>query len=196
MLPVRTDAVDWERAPGAGRYARVERERRFLLSALPAGLAGARTIDDRYVVGTRLRLRRVHDGRATVFKLGQKVRPDDGDPARVMVTNMYLTEAEYAVLAALPAAVLSKTRRLWDVDGHTFAVDEFSGLLRGLLLAEVEVDDLAAAVPVRSPVVREVTSDDRFSGGRLAHTTPGEAAELLRDAAELLVGLSPSHLRS
>lgn len=45
------------------KYAPVERERRFLMTGPPAGSAGAavRRVDitDRYLTGTRLRLRRV-----------------------------------------------------------------------------------------------------------------------------------------
>jgi hypothetical protein len=59
-----------------GKYARVERERRFLLAGPPATIAAApRQITDRYVTGTRLRLRRVgHPGGGpSEFKLTQKV---------------------------------------------------------------------------------------------------------------------------
>jgi hypothetical protein len=44
-----------------GKYARVERERRFLLAGPPPAPAvtASRRITDRYLPGTRLRLRRV-----------------------------------------------------------------------------------------------------------------------------------------
>ena len=44
-----------------GKYARIERERRFLLAGppLPMAVAGRRRITDRYLPGTRLRLRRI-----------------------------------------------------------------------------------------------------------------------------------------
>jgi len=55
-----------------------------------------------------------------VFKLGQKVRLDVNDPETVKLTNVYLSDEEFAVLASLPAAELCKTRwwvawagRLW-----------------------------------------------------------------------------------
>jgi len=44
------------------KYARIERERRFLLATPPAGIdlaAGYRQLDDLYLEGTRLRLRSV-----------------------------------------------------------------------------------------------------------------------------------------
>ena len=44
-----------------GKYARVERERRFLLAGPPrtSAVTASRRITDRYLPGTRLRLRRV-----------------------------------------------------------------------------------------------------------------------------------------
>lgn len=60
------------------RYARPERERRFLLAKRPAG-AAERTarIVDRYLVGTRLRLRQMTETHGsslrTYYKLTQKV---------------------------------------------------------------------------------------------------------------------------
>ena len=63
-------------SPG-GKYARVERERRFLLSAPPpaSAVTGSRRITDRYLPGTRLRLRRVDFpcDQASEFKFTQKV---------------------------------------------------------------------------------------------------------------------------
>jgi hypothetical protein len=60
-----------------GRYARIERERRFLLAGppLPAAVTGRRRITDRYLPGTRLRLRRIDDLRSAdrEFKFTQKV---------------------------------------------------------------------------------------------------------------------------
>jgi len=59
-----------------GKYARVERERRFLLAGSPSASAvtARRRITDRYLPGTRLRLRRVEnlDSGAREYKLTQK----------------------------------------------------------------------------------------------------------------------------
>ena len=76
---------DPQGVPRAGKYARVERERRFLLADLPARAAAAtpRRITDRYLTGTRLRLRLVEhqDGGGCVYKLTQKV-PAGPAPSR------------------------------------------------------------------------------------------------------------------
>lgn len=91
-----------------------------------------------------------------------------------------MSAEEHARLSALPAAVLTKTRQICPYDGRAFVLDDFTGVLAGLRLAEVEVADLAAPVALPPWAGREVTHDDRFSGGRLAVAGAAEVAELLR----------------
>jgi hypothetical protein len=126
----------------------------------------ARLIEDRYLPGTGLRLRKVTapDG-SIVYKFGKKYR-GAGLSSRPM-TNIYLDAAEHAVLAAMPAALLVKRR--YDVGGR-FAIDVFEGALSGLVLAEVSADDDAALAAITAPswCVAEVTDDPAYAGGTLA----------------------------
>ena len=115
-----------------GKYARPECERRFLLSAVPAGATSPVAITDRYVQGTRLRLRSMDaDGQAPVFKFGQKLRPRPEDPSVVMITNIYLSASEYELLAQLPAEVIEKTRWAAPLEDSLLAIDEFHGRAGG-----------------------------------------------------------------
>ncbi|MEU2956994.1 hypothetical protein ACIOUE_28540 [Streptomyces xanthochromogenes] len=155
-----------------GKYARVERERRFLLAAAPSGSAvnEARRIHDRYLVGTRLRLRRVEwAGGGCEFKLTQKVPAAGHGVVQGLITNTYLSAAEYDLLASLPAAVLSKTR----ISVPPLGVDVFDGPLRGLVLAEAEftTDEEAQLFVPPHQCVAEVTEDARSTGGRLVETS-------------------------
>ncbi|WP_027343150.1 CYTH domain-containing protein [Hamadaea tsunoensis] len=163
------------RRPGEGKYAKLEYERRFLLSRLPADAVDPCLIEDRYVTGSRFRVRRMERDGQVVHKFCQKVRPDGGGPLVVAITNMYLSTAEYALLSSLPAATLSKTRWQWG----PFAVDEFHGPLSGLLLAETELADPHQDVPVRDPMTAEVTNDERFTGGFLATADAEQITDLL-----------------
>ncbi len=83
----------------AGKYAHLELERRFLLAEVPADTdeASGRRIHDRYIIATRLRLRRVDPlaGGATEYKLGQKDTPDPTFLPRMRHTSLYLTADEY-----------------------------------------------------------------------------------------------------
>jgi CYTH domain-containing protein len=181
-VTVTASLDDWWREPGKGRYAQPERERRLLLASVPRDVTDPRVVEDRYLHGTRLRLRRVTDGDRAVHKLTQKVRPDAGDGSLVMTTNIYLDADEYDRLLALPGATLTKTRHRWRRGAHALAVDEFTELFAGLVLAEIDTEgaEEAARFEVTAPVVADVTSDDRFSGAALAHADDRQRVELLR----------------
>lgn len=179
------------------RYAHLERERRFLLPAAPTGPAVAvpetrvLRIEDRYLRGTRLRLRTVQEaGLAPVRKLGQKVRPNQDHPSTVEHTTMYLDDPETAALLALAADALAKTRTLHPWHGLAVAVDVFAGPLTGLVLAEVDLGD-AGLLPASGPPVAwiaDVTDDERFTGGHLARTSATQLTALLREFGVVAAG--------
>jgi CYTH domain-containing protein len=148
------------------KYAVVESERRFLVGSLPAGVERVAEISDRYVTGTRIRLREVVDADGTVVrKLGHKVRLGDG-PERIACTSVYLDDAEWAALAVLPATLLRKRRHHVHLDGQHVAVDEFPD---GTLMAEIDGGDQPASeVPAGLDVVREVTLDEAWTGQALS----------------------------
>ncbi len=157
-----------DRRPGHGRYAHIEREQRWLLPTVPAGAEPLAEIIDRYIVGTRMRLRRVVAGDGVTLKLAQKVRDNADDPEIVRLTNMYLSVAEYELLSRLPFAELRKTRRTLSIGTHIFAIDEFHGRHHGLVLGETELGDGAPLLALPSFAQHDVTHDDRYSGGALA----------------------------
>ncbi|WP_435741680.1 hypothetical protein [Nocardioides sp. SYSU DS0663] len=148
------------------KYAVVERERRYLLSKLPTGVASRQEIVDRYLDGTRLRLREVHEEDGTVVrKLGHKVRLTDG-PREVACTNLYLDEVEWALLSSLPARILRKTRYLVPWGRSQVAIDEHED---GTLVAEIDDgDEPSACLPDWLDVVRDVTDDESWTGGAIA----------------------------
>jgi CYTH domain-containing protein len=151
------------------KYARVEIERRFLLAGVPEDVEviAVDEIHDRYLDGTRLRLRRMaRAGGATQLKLTQKLPEPDGGARQGALTTIYLSEIEHAAIARVPAAELRKSR----LSIAPYGVDVFHGALKGLHLAEAEfttLQDAAALVPAAF-CRAEVTSDRRFTGGELA----------------------------
>ena len=168
-------------ATGAGRYARVERERRYLLRELPPGLKLSdphTQITDNYVTGTRLRLRKVRDPRTNewTLKLTQKHAPSPPDFSRTLITNIYLSPYEYEVLSVFEGNELRKNRYPYAHEGRVYAVDLFLGPLRGLILAETEFDDDAEmdAFPAPSFAHLDVTRDELFTGARLVELTAEE----------------------
>jgi hypothetical protein len=143
-----------------------------------------RLLEDRYLLGTRLRLRRVTRSgaagaaEAPEHKLGQKTRPDPADPGLVLHTTMYLSADEHSRLAVLPGADLRKVRHAVAHAGRGFAVDVFGGRHAGLVLVEIELADggRVEPPPFAGP---EVTGDERFTGGWLAFASDEALVEVL-----------------
>jgi CYTH domain-containing protein len=149
------------------KYARIERERRFLVDRFPSGdIVRTRHITDRYIDGTLLRLREQTDeGVGAIFKLTQKVPVVANGAQQGLITTIYLTEGEFRLLSQLPGKMLSKVR----YSVPPLGIDVFEGTLEGLRLAEAEFNSAAEADAFVLPdfVLHEVTGDVRFTGGQL-----------------------------
>jgi CYTH domain-containing protein len=171
-----------------GKYALIERERRFLLRDLPAPLTRASEhvqIWDNYITGTRLRLRRIRVPRTKerVWKLTQKYAPAPPDFSRTVITNIYLSPAEYEVLSVFEGNEIRKNRYRFEHEGRAYSIDIFLGVLWGLVLAETsfETDDEMRDFALPPFAVRDVTEDEMFTGGRLVELTADDLrAELER----------------
>ena len=172
--------------PAESKYARVERERRYLLQDLPEGLTRASPhvqITDNYLTGTRLRFRKVRDPQTNKWtvKLTQKFAPDAEDFSRTIITNIYLNALEAETLAVFAANEIRKNRYRFEFAGRKFSVDMFLGDLFGLVLAEVsfetdeELDNFS-----RPPfAIAEVTNNELFTGGRLCELTFADIREAI-----------------
>jgi len=166
--------IDRETAAALGwpklKYAWIERERRWLCEAVPmARVVRSDAITDLYVTGTRLRLREAIPlgGGAPQRRLSRKA---DVDSHTRLLTSLYLSSEEFALLSGLPGRILRKTRhQIGLVAGVEMSVDVFDGDLAGLILAEAEFDsaEVMAAYPSPDFALREVMEDGRYSGGRL-----------------------------
>ncbi len=166
------------------KYAVLENERRFLVDpGQGPDLTGLsfRHIVDRYLSGTRLRLRSITDSvtGAVEFKFCKKYLSDD--PVSGPIVNMYLSPEEHAALMIVPAQVIIKRRYQITFDGQVFGLNVFEGALDGLVLCEAEADSQAAILAVKFPpwVGREVTDEAFFTGGELSQTGTSELAARL-----------------
>src|SRR5436853_330575 len=124
------------------KYARVERERRYLLQDLPEGLSRVDhhvQITDNYITGTRLRIRKVRDPKTNewVVKFTQKFTPNPADLSRTIITNVYLNAIEAETLAIFEANEIRKNRYRFEFEGRQVCIDMFLGDLFGLVLAVV-----------------------------------------------------------
>jgi CYTH domain-containing protein len=151
----------------APKYALPEIERRFRVepSRLPALDTLPRAqITDRYLHGTRLRLRRASADGIVTYKLCKKYEPAPGEFG--YITNLYLSEDEWQALNGMTGVVVTKARYQLPEGG---AIDQYDPPL-DLLLYSVEFDTIEAASTFDPPpfVADEVSDDPQFSGYALA----------------------------
>jgi CYTH domain-containing protein len=152
------------------KYAIAEIERRWLVELPEVGALDSRPyreIEDRYITGTQLRLRKVTGvSGEPVFKLCKKYGKVTAlsEP----ITNLYLTEAEYTALSQLAGALVKKRR--YSLSGGS--LDLYASPRAGLAVFEVEFESEVAAAGYRPPsfVRAEVTHEARYSGASLAWT--------------------------
>lgn len=175
--------------PKLPKYAQFERERRWLVdSAARPDLSNSpfTLIEDSYLCGTRLRLRRMTDSatHAITRKLTKKY--EAADPLARPIVSAYLTDAEYAAFSVLPSCKLTKSRFKISHAGHVFSLDRFEGALGGLELLEIESDSNDSLNGIEPPhwVVTEVSKDSAFQGGSLAQLEGAKLAELLRRVSD------------
>jgi CYTH domain-containing protein len=160
------------------KYARVERERRYLLEDLPEGLTRVDShfqITDNYITGTRLRIRKAREPRTNKWtvKFTQKIAPNPADLSRTIITNTYLNALEADVMSVFHSNEIRKNRYPFEFAGRKFAIDMFLGDLFGLVLAEVsfETDEELDSFPKPPFAIADVTNNELFSGGKLCEMT-------------------------
>lgn len=160
--------------PTDSKYARVERERRYLLQDLPEGMNRASPhvqITDNYITGTRLRLRKVRDPQTNKWtvELTQKFAPEIEDSSRTIITNIYLNALEAEIFGMFQENEIRKNRYPFEFEGRKFSVDMFLGDLFGLVLAEVsfETDEELDNFPKPPFAIADVTNSELFTGGKL-----------------------------
>lgn len=143
------------------KYSLPEIERRWLVDLTRIELdrlGEPELIEDRYLIGTRLRLRRMSGPMGVVYKLVKKYgRSGWVEP----ITNLYLDEVEYANLATLPARSLVKRR--YRLAGGCL------DLINELAIFEMEFASLEAAQTYRPEVfVLNELAENELTGALLA----------------------------
>ena len=152
------------------KYAREEREVRFLLPNAPEGLYKNphKKIHDRYLSGTRMRLRKTVSDTKSVFKLTKKIPLST--PNAQWISTIYLSEAEYDLFAKIPGDRLYKRRfSLKHPDGLDMGIDEIVLGKEMIWIAEIEIQD-HKIIDVSIPFPGAISLHDKpkYAGNRLA----------------------------
>lgn len=154
------------------KYAHIERERRWrvdgtqrpVLVAAPSIL-----IEDRYIDGTRMRLRQMTDNASGAVSRKLTKKYETGDPTARPIVTAYLSDAEFALFDQLPCRTITKQRFAIDWDGKQFSLDIFEGALASLELLEIEWPDADGLHSIMPPpwAAYEVSHDPTYQGGSL-----------------------------
>ena len=151
-----------------------EIERKFLVTKPPPGLDGYahERVEQGYLTPpeaeTSIRLRRYGERRLLTAKQGTGLRRRE--------VEVGITEEQLAALWPLTEGRrLAKTRYQIPHGEHTIELDVYDGAHAGLLVAEVEFDDEAAAEAFAPPawLGPDVTGDARYANAHLASRVEG-----------------------
>jgi len=164
----------------AAKYSRIEYERRFLVAPNDDWKrfveSYSKTFADKYLKGTRLRLRILTDSDSDrqLIKLTKKFESDS--PYFQQITTIILSPNEYPIFDALEGNRLKKVRYYHHYGSRIFSIDVFENELDGLVLCETESDGLEDLMSTELPdyILREVTEDVFFQGSNLCRTTNAE----------------------
>lgn len=147
----------------------IERERRFLVEAIPDDLVVAATVQLRqgYLAADNGRSVRVRDAGTRGCTLTVKA----GSGVERTELELPITRQEFE--AAWPhtgVQHIEKTRHVIPFGDHVIELDVFDGALDGLVVAEVEFDSMSASDDFEPPAWfgREVTDDGRYTNASLA----------------------------
>ncbi|MBS3053827.1 MAG: hypothetical protein J4469_04985 [Candidatus Aenigmarchaeota archaeon] len=160
-----------------------EVERTFLARHLPdLGNCKSKEIIDIYIpksdVHPKMRIRKNGDK----FIITKKVPLKDNDTSVFEEQNIFLTEEEFAALAALDGKRVRKIRYEYFHKGKKAEIDVFQGSLSGLVLVDFEFDSEEEKNAFEMPdfCLAEVTQEEFIAGGMLC----GKSFEDIKDKLE------------
>jgi CYTH domain-containing protein len=126
-----------------------------------------------------LRLLTNSDTKGQIIKLNKKF--ESNSPYFQTISRILLSPSEYRLFEQIEGDWLRKTRYYHTYLGNRFSIDVFKGELEGLILCEVEANNLHELMNIKFPeyAKHEVTEDTFFTGGNLCRITHSEIQKKL-----------------
>lgn len=90
-----------------------------------------------------------------------------------------LIEGKKLLRLCLPR-IISKKRYLMDYEKQLFEIDVFEGFLKGLIIAEIELNSESQKVSLPEWIGKEVTGVKSFYNSQLSRLTDSEVDDLIR----------------
>ena len=155
------------------KYSLLENERKWLVSrdvTEDFQEAWHYLIIDRYIEGTRIRLREARDSetKKSIYKLTKKYGGSNlySEP----LASFYISKTEYDLFSKLPSRIIQKRRFRFPENGYEYSIDIFEKDNDGLVLCEIESSSESELLKIPEPSIslREVTKDEMYFGSNLA----------------------------
>ena len=153
----------------------LEIERKFIVPRWPLEEKGeGRRMQQGYLSDDPHRTVRVRRDGEEAF-LTVKGFPKEGGRSRFEWERPISTEEAQALFPLCLPGVVDKTRWLVSHEGKMWEVDEYHGVLEGLVVAEVEMVSEEESISLPPWLGPEVTDDPVFTNARLRAVVAGEA---------------------
>lgn len=150
----------------------LERELTFLIKEIPGDLnqSISKEMIDLYIPGSaehpKTRIRKQGDS----YEFTKKTPVHEGDASQLLERTVILDEQDFECLQVVDAKRVEKTRYYYARDGYQYEIDVFGGDLQGLVLVDVEFDDVESQQAFVMPdwCLADVTQETFIAGGMLA----------------------------
>lgn len=155
------------------KYAKTELEKRFLLKSKPDWVQekAYKTIRDKYLFQTNIRVRASNDGKTSVYKLSKKLPISPKTLDKQWISTIYLSQKEYELFMTLPGDLLEKKRYYHQYDQDLLiGLDKIVINMEVVWMAEIEFETKTAFDEFIYPLAydKEVTNDQAYAGNTLA----------------------------
>jgi CYTH domain-containing protein len=166
------------------KYSIPEIERRWLVDAgqLPDLSTLKRvSIVDRYIRGTRLRLRMLESAEGTKYKLCKKYGKESQFTENI--TNIYLSLVEFSLLVTLPAKVVNRERYYLQLEDVVMSINLPDG--NHPIIAECEFGSLEKARAFVPPefCTEEVSDREEYQACNFSNCDEPDARQVIDEAA-------------
>ena len=155
------------------KYGKCEYERTFLLDSRfleEQKIESKKSLTDKYIGGTSLRLRVVKEANKITYKLTQKSKLAPHKIGVRAINTLYLSKEGFQKMNLLQGYVLKKERNLLLVDDLRIGIDTITLNEKLICIAEVEFEseEKMHKFSFSFDYIKETTEDESYTGLEMA----------------------------
>jgi len=155
------------------KYGKYEYERTYLLESnwlLNKKIKRTKKIRDKYIKGTKLRLRETRENNETKFKLTKKEKLNPAKKGVLKINTLYLTKEEFDKIDILEGFEIEKERHILQINQVRIGIDKIMLKGKSLFIAEVEFETEFEMNSFFMPFsyIMEITGNQNYNGFEIA----------------------------